>query len=1016
VDKAATPADVGALRPMGSDEGDLYHTLFRTMPESFVVWRLVRDTEGTARDLLFVGVNEALRNLLGLPTDPTGRPMSEEDPGYRERKPDMLAVCARVAATGQPETHQGYFPAMARWFQARLSKVTDDLVLAAVSDVTDHRQAQQRLERLQHSLDQMEDYPTWSDSEGRIIEVSESTCRHLEYTRDELLQMTIFDISPETDREAWANSWKNLRPPKSLRMESQHRTKSGRLYPVELVITAMLFEGQEYHCTYCRDISDRRRLEEFLRLTQTSVDHAPDMILWLDPDGRVAYANHAACARLGYSREELQEMHIWEIGSSTPEEFHERWRATGGVGSLLFEEVYTAKDGREYEVEIAATSRFHGDRQVGLAFVRDISEWKQAQRSLRDSEERYRQLFELESDAILLTEEGSGAIIEANEAACSLYGYGKTELLSMRDDELFFEAPPPGPDSDTFTDELASGWHRRKDGTVFPVEMRGHRFELKGQGVQVTTVRDVSERKQIADELEQSRRMLRQVLDAVPLRIAWKDRELRHLGCNLPAALARGLPDPLFVIGRKDEELPLYNTNEQCRVDDREVIESGMPKLQYEETAVTPDGETLMMRTSKVPLRGRSGDVIGVLGVHENITEQVAIRRALKERDEQLRQSQKMEAVGRLAGGIAHDFNNVLTTIIGYSDLILSSPDCTEGPTAEDIREIKAAAERAAGLTGRILAFSRRQALQPALLSLNTIVSDTERLLARTLGADILLRTSLSPDLGQVEIDEHQFVQVLLNLAVNARDAMPDGGVLAVETANVELDQRFCETHPDAHPGPHVVLSVSDTGTGMDADTMAHAFEPFYTTKPPGLGTGLGLSTVYGVVAQSGGYTYVRSEPGQGTTFTICLPRVQTEAASQGSEASPAEDAAPQKTIMVVDDDATFLGLAVRILEKRGYQVLPAHNGQEAIAMLGDPAISVDALITDVALPGPQQGDKVAAFASAGRPGLPVLFMSVQPRDRMVQEGKLSQQATYLEKPFTAEGLIGLLRTSLGET
>ena len=510
--------------------------------------------------------------------------------------------------------------------------------------------------------------------------------------------------------------------------------------------------------------------------------------------------------------------------------------------------------------------------------------------------------------------------------------------------------------------------------------------------------------------------MLRQVLDTVPLRIAWRDRELRHLGCNLTAALESGLPDPAAAVGLRDQDLPQYNLDDQCRVDDREVMTTGIPKLQYEETAVSPDGNIRIMRTSKVPLRDRSGDVIGVLGVHEDITEQAAIRRALKEREEQLRQSQKMEAIGRLAGGIAHDFNNVLTTIIGYSDLILSSPDCPKGSFAEDIDEIKAAAERAGGLTRRILAFSRRQALQPAVLSLNTVVSETERMLARTLGADIELRVSLSPDLGQVEVDEHQFVQVLLNLAVNARDAMPDGGVLTLETANVDLDQRFCETHPDTHPGPYVVLSVSDTGTGMDADTMAHAFEPFYTTKPPGLGTGLGLSTVYGVVAQSGGSTYVHSEPGHGTTFTIYLPRVQTEAASRESKAGAAKDTAKGKTIMVVDDDRTFLGLAVRILERRGYRVLLAPSGEQAIAMLGDPTVSVDALITDIALPDSEQGGKVVAFASATRPGLPVLFMSAQPRDRMVQEGKVSERAAYLEKPFTAEELTSLVRASLGDT
>jgi two-component system cell cycle sensor histidine kinase/response regulator CckA len=848
------------------------------------------------------------------------------------------------------------------------------------------------------------------------VYVNQACCELLGYSFEEFHDMHIWEIDASLNPESWPQAWARVDAAGTLPHKETVTDKDGREHEVEVSSTHIEYRGETYGISVARDVTERLRTEESLRLTQFVVDHAPDSMHWLDPEGRFTYANEAACRLLGYSLEELQGMHLWDISPhATFQEFKERWGASKEGGTILFEDVYRAKDGRQFEVEIAAANFHQQGREMGVAFVRDITEWKRAQQSLRDSEERYRQLFELESDAIVLSEEGSGAVMEVNKAACALYGYTKAELLSMRDDGLFCEAERPEPASTAFTGDLTSQWHRKKDGTVFPVEIRSRHFEWKGSQVKVTTVRDVSEHKRIADELEESRQMLRQVLDTLPLEVRWRDRDLRYLGVNLAAARASNLSDPSKAIGMTDQEMPVHNLSEQCRIDDQEVLATTASKLDYVETVDLSNGATVVKRTSKVPLRDRSGDVIGVLAIHENITEQVATRQALREREEQLRQAQKMEAVGRLAGGIAHDFNNVLTTIIGYSDLIRSSEDCPKGSIAEDVGEIRAAAERASGLTRRILAFSRRQTLQPVVLSLNAVVSETERILARTLGADIELRTSLSPDLGLVEVDEHQFVQVLLNLAVNARDAMPDGGVLTIGTANADLDQHFCETHPDVRPGPHVMLSVSDTGTGMDADTMAHAFEPFYTTKPPGEGTGLGLSTVYGVVAQSGGCTCIRSEPGQGATFTVYLPRAQTPTLTPGPASGPGASEGRGKTILVLDGDATFLGLTSRILERRGYNVLGVSNSEQAMATLSDPALNIDALITDTALPGHEQDDRVAAFASTSRPGLPVLFMSAQPRDRMVREGEMSERAACLEKPFTAEELLSRVRASLGE-
>jgi two-component system cell cycle sensor histidine kinase/response regulator CckA len=372
-----------------------------------------------------------------------------------------------------------------------------------------------------------------------------------------------------------------------------------------------------------------------------------------------------------------------------------------------------------------------------------------------------------------------------------------------------------------------------------------------------------------------------------------------------------------------------------------------------------------------------------------------------------------MEAIGRLAGGIAHGFNNVLTTIIGYGDLILASPDHSLDTLEEDVREIREAAQRGSGLSKQILAFSRRQALEPRVLSLNTIIASTERLLAPTIGADIELQVASDPNLGLAEIDDVQFVQVLLNLAVNARDAMPQGGRLTVAREDVDLTDEFCRTHPEASPGPYVHLVVSDTGVGMDQDTASHVFEPFFTMKAAGEGTGLGLATVYGVVTQSGGCIYVDSVSGVGTSFDIYFARFDRAAGGYADWPSPGPGWS-RPTILLVDSGATFRAVTARMLERRGYRVLPLGDADRAATLLDSVETPLDLMLTDVVLPGSVQGIHLAQRAARVRPLMPVLYMSSHSRDTIEKTGRLNKDDDYLEKPFTAESLQHRIREALG--
>jgi PAS domain S-box-containing protein len=512
---------------------------------------------------------------------------------------------------------------------------------------------------------------------------------------------------------------------------------------------------------------------------------------------------------------------------------------------------------------------------------------------------------------------------------------------------------------------------------------------------------ELAERKRAEEALRKSEERLQAILDNSPAVIYVKDTRYRYLLVNRRYETLTRLPREQ-ITGKTDYELFPKEIADAFRINDEKVL-TARTSLEFEEICLQDDGPHTYI-SIKFPLFDATGVPYAVCGISTDITER-------KRLEEQFRQSQKMEAIGRLAGGVAHDFNNLLTIIMGYNDLLLRQISHLD-PIRKDLEEIKKAGERAISLTRQLLAFSRKQILQPQVLNLNVILADMNKMLRRLIGEDIDLMIIPDPALGSVKADPGQIEQVIMNLAVNARDAMPQGGRLIIETANVELDETYAHRHMGVQAGPYVMLAVSDTGSGIDKETQSRLFEPFFTTKEQGKGTGLGLSTVYGIVKQSGGNIWVYSEPGQGTTFKVYLPRVEEVVKSLNPDVAPLEPSQVFETILVVEDEEMVRDLICRILRRNGYTVLEARHGSEALLVCEQHAGPIHLMMTDVVMPG-MSGRELAERLTPFYPKMKILYMSGYTDHTVVHHGVLAAGTAFLQKPFTPDVLLNKVQEVL---
>jgi two-component system, cell cycle sensor histidine kinase and response regulator CckA len=625
-------------------------------------------------------------------------------------------------------------------------------------------------------------------------------------------------------------------------------------------------------------------------------------------------------------------------------------------------------------------------------------------------EERYRLLFDRNPVPLWVYDEETLRFLAVNEAAVRHYGYSTDEFLSMTLADIrpledvarlrrhSMHAPSSLHDTD--------GWrHRLKDGRLIHVDIVTHRIEFEGRPARIVLSMDVTARVLAEESLSQNNGILRAVVDDSPLAIIiytpdfvitrWNKAAAAQFGWSADEAVG----ESLFAIipeERRDEFMSL-----QRRLEDGEVITN------VETQRRRRDGSLRDVAESQGALNASDGRLTGFVSILSDETER-------KRLEAQFRQAQKMEAVGQLAGGVAHDFNNLLTVIISYSQMLLG--DLTEGSTPRaDVNEIKRAAERAALLTKQLLAFSRQQVLRPHILDLNIVVRDLEQMLRRLLREDIGIVLTLDSALGTVAADPGQVEQIVMNLVVNARDAMPNGGRLSIETANVEFESPFQlrASEMPLEAGSYVMIAVSDNGSGMTPEVQARVFEPFFTTKRVHEGTGLGLSTVYGIVKQSGGHLAMYSEPGQGTIFKIYFPRVDSPAELPSPDADASTPRAHGgECVLIVEDDDALRTVARRALEQCGYAVLVAPDGQSALRQCAEHEGTLDLVITDMVMPE-MSGLELVERMAVHFPKMRVLLMSGYTRDETARRGIASERFAFLEKPFTPAKLAAKVRELL---
>ena len=902
-------------------------------------------------------------------------------------------------------------------------------VLTVAADVTERthgenvlRRSELKYRRLYESIT---DAVVTVDMTGRILEFNPAFQTMLGYTGEELRRMTYEEITPERWHpfEARIFAGQVLTKGYSQVYEKEYRRRDGTVFPVELRTYLLRDETNEpaWMWAIVRDISERKRAEQVLRDSErrfrSLFDHSLDGIFLTNIDGSVQNANPAACAMLGMTEQE-----ICMAGRDQLVLDDERLRAalkqrrlTGRTQGQL---TFIRKDGSRFEGDVGSVTLDEDGR--AFVIVRDITERILAAEALRTSEEKFENVFRCSPVAITVSDLNDGdRLLEVNEAFENFTGYRRETVIGRCYPPGWLWADPleyqKAVSQFTQSGKLRDFEFRfrRKSGEIRTGILSAEVIEVNRKPCVLATTIDITERKQAEAALRESTRQLLTVAKCLPDLIWSIDLSGRTTYISPSVERTHGWTvEEALKVHRLETVTP-----QQAAKDDlflsQELEKAESPDydrnrvMSFESEQKRKDGTTFLAEVSASFIWSDDGRPIGVTGVTRDITERKQAQAEQERLQSQLFHAQKMESVGRLAGGIAHDFNNLLSIILLYAESALE--ELPGGASAaESIQAVHDAAQRGIAMGRQLMAFSHSHATRPEVLNLNSVIAEGQKLLQRLIGEDIKLTFTPGAGLALVKADRGQIDQIVMNLAINSRDAMPGGGSLRIETANVEVDESAARLDPEAKSGLYVRLSVRDTGVGMDKKTLARIFEPFYTTKGVGKGTGLGLSVVYGIVKQSGGYIRVSSEVGEGAEFRIYLPTTSESLKTDTHAGRRAALPRASERILLAEDEPALRKKVCDLLEKAGYEVMAAENGDDALRVGLQNAKPVHLLLTDVVMPG-LSGPQLAERLKPLRPGMKVVYMSGYPNP-----GEASPNLENLiEKPFSEDELLIRLRDVL---
>ncbi len=757
------------------------------------------------------------------------------------------------------------------------------------------------------------------------------------------------------------------------------------------------------------------------RSLEAILDTVPALIVLTNSEGGIEMFNRACEELTGYREDEVLGRKIIElfIPPQWLDTVQKRFEnPLSPELRLPHENPWKTRSGEERLIEWrCATLQSPLDKKPWILGIGiDITEHKKQEESLRKSEEMYRSLF-MRIPIGLYRTSPSGEILDANPALSDILGFEDADSLIGINATIFYDDPEDQKKQERLMEEdgIIIDYEmplRRRDGHLIWVRDNTRAvYNEKGERIyHEGSLIDITEQKKAIDEIRKSEERYRALVEGSIDGILMMDKERNILSCNSSLCKLFGYEeDELMgkstrIFHPSDESFYSFGSLAYPRV-------KSMGYFKGEWGLIRRDGAEIPVEMAISPIRETDGRITGYISIVRDITERKKAEKEKSELEAQLRQSQKMEAIALLAGGVAHDFNNILSVIMGNCDLcLLDLP--TKDPIRANIEEIKNASRRAADLTRQLLAFCGRQILEPKVIDLNSLIKNLEKMLLRIIGEDIELYTFLSEDLGRIKADPGQIEQVILNLTVNARDAMPRGGKFTIETSNANLDEEYARKHVGVAPGSYIMLSITDTGTGMPPEVKERIFEPFFTTKEKGKGTGLGLSTVYGIVKQSGGNIWVYSELGQGTTFKVYFPKVEEPAHKLEEKIVSPEILGGNETILLVEDDETVRKLALRILKKQGYNVLEASGGGEALIICENYKETIHLILTDVVMPR-MSGKELVERLMLIHPEMKVLYMSGYTDNVIAVHGILEKGIEYIQKPFTVEGLARKVREVL---